>query len=68
MRKSKVGTIAEEMHLPKATLYSWIAAEKQRTSRGVSMNKKQIKRTPLAKLSLVAKSEGLDVDELNSQA
>ena len=60
-----VGTIAEEMHLPKATLYSWIAAEKQRAGRGVAMKKKQVKRSPLAKLGLVAKSEGLDVDELN---
>src|SRR5574344_124211 len=60
-----VGTIAEEMHLPKATLYSWIAAERQRARRGVSMKKKQAKRSPLAKLGLVAKSEGLGVDELN---
>jgi len=33
-----ISTIAEEMHLPKATLYSWIAVEKQRIRRGVSMN------------------------------
>ena len=59
-----VGTIAEEMHLPKATLYSWIAAEKQRAGRGVAMKKKQVKRSPLAKLGLVAKSEGMNVDEL----
>ena len=29
------------------------------------MKKRQVKRSPLAKLGLVAKSEGLGIDELN---
>ena len=59
-----VKTIAEEMGLPKATLYSWIAAERQRNRQGVTMNKKTAKRSALSKFSLVAKSEGMGIDEL----
>lgn len=59
-----VKTIAEEMGLPKATLYSWIAAERQRNRQGVSMSKKSAKRSALNKFSLVAKSEGMGIDEL----
>lgn len=59
-----VKTIAEEMGLPKATLYSWIAAERQRNRQGVTMNKKTAKRSALNKFSLVAKSEGMGIDEL----
>ena len=61
---SSIGTIAEEMHLPKATLYSWIAAAKQRERRGVSMNKKTAERSPLNKLNLIAKSEGLGLEDM----
>lgn len=59
-----VKTIAEEMNLPKATLYSWIAAERQRKRQGVSMSKKSAKRSALTKFSLVAKSEGMTPEEL----
>ena len=59
-----VKTIAEEMRLPKATLYSWIAAERLRKRQGVSMNKKSVKRSALSKFSLVSKSEGMGIAEL----
>ncbi|HZK22424.1 MAG TPA: hypothetical protein VFC76_09180 [Oscillospiraceae bacterium] len=59
-----VRTIAEEMQLSKATLYSWIAAEKQRKRQGISMSKKATKRSAINKLSLVSKSEGLSLDAL----
>ena len=59
-----VKTIAEEMGLPEATLYSWIATERQRNRQGVTMNKKTAKRSALSKFSLVAKSEGTGIDEL----
>lgn len=59
-----VKTIAEEMGLPKATLYSWIAAERQRNRQGIAMNRKTSKRSALNKLSLVARSEGMGIDEL----
>lgn len=59
-----VKTIAEEMGLPKATLYSWIAAERQRNRQGISMNRKTAKRSALNKFNLVAKSEGMGIDEL----
>ncbi|MCK9181955.1 MAG: hypothetical protein M0P13_03625 [Fibrobacteraceae bacterium] len=59
-----VKTIAEEMDLPKATLYSWIAAERQRKRQGVSMNRKSARRSALNKFSLVAKSEGMGINEL----
>ena len=58
-----VKTIAEEMNLPKATLYSWIAAERQRKRQGVSMSKKSAKRSALTKFILVAKSEGMTSEE-----
>ncbi len=58
-----VKTIAEEMNLPKATLYSWIAAERQRKRQGVSMSKKSAKRSALTKFILVAKSEGMTPEE-----
>ncbi|WP_370245674.1 hypothetical protein [Fibrobacter sp. UWR4] len=32
--------MAEEMGLPKATLYSWIAAEWQRNRQGITMNRR----------------------------
>ena len=59
-----VKTIAEEMNLPKATLYSWMAAERRRKHQGVSMNKKTHNRSALNKFSLVAKSEGMGLAEL----
>lgn len=59
-----VKTIAEEMGLPKATLYSWITAERQRNRQGIVMNRKTSKRSALNKLSLVARSEGMGIDEL----
>jgi hypothetical protein len=59
-----ISVLAEELNIPKATLYAWKYSE-SRKGHQVGMNKKFSKRSPLTKFKLLAESEGLSGEKLH---
>ena len=58
-----ISVIAEELKIPKTTLYAWKYSENRRGYQ-MGMKKRTSKRSPLTKLNLLADSNGLEGKEL----
>jgi len=57
-----ISVLAEELKIPKTTLYAWKASERRRG--GLGMSKKKSNRSPINKFKLVAQSTDLEGQEL----
>jgi len=58
-----IAVLAEELNIPKTTLYAWSYSDKKRSAQA-GMKKKKSNRTPIKKFSLLAASDGLKGKEL----